>query len=95
MEEIVGEHQKIRQSQRTQRSSRDQACGLPEVQKFQHVLAPEYTLKVHPQEIRGTMMFQRPTYPNINVLLVYCHDQYFDAITSITGFLGYSYYCEK
>ena len=37
---------------------RDQGCGLPKMQELQQVLAPEYTLKVHPQEIRGTLLFR-------------------------------------
>mgnify|MGYP003347101480 CR=1 FL=1 len=74
---------------------RDQGCGVAEMQKIQQVLAPEYTLKVHPQEIRGTLMFRGPTYPHGKALHVYYHDQHFDAITTIAVFLGCSYYCEK
>jgi hypothetical protein len=65
------------------------------MQKLQDVLAPRYTLKVHPQEVRRPLLFRGKDFKDGKYIHVYHHDEHFDAITSITAFLSYSYYCEK
>ena len=39
--------------------SKDTSRGIPEMQKLQAILAPRYTLKVNPPEVRGPLFFLR------------------------------------
>ena len=75
--------------------AQDTPCGIPEMQKLQDVLAPRYTLKVYPQEVRGPLLFRGKDFKDGKYIHVYHHDEHFDTITSITAFLSYGYYCEK
>jgi len=71
--------------------SKDTPCGIPEMQKLQDVLAPRYTLKVHPPEVRGPLLFRGRDFKDGKYIPVYHHDEHFDTITSIKAFLGFSY----
>ena len=43
----------------------------------------------------GNRFVRRPNRPDRRTLYLYHHDRHFDAIVSLTGFLGYSYFCEQ
>ena len=43
----------------------------------------------------GNKFVRRPNRPNRRTLYLYLHDRHFDALVSLTGFLGYSYFCEQ
>ncbi|XP_052761746.1 uncharacterized protein LOC128204370 [Mya arenaria] len=69
-----------------------QRCGIEEVKKFQAVL-PNYQIHVLSKEHFNGIIYDgveggEPIY-------LYYHDQHFDVITKMTGFLNRSYFCES
>ena len=73
----------------------DQPCGVEEYNKIQGHLYPEYVIKIHAQNLGSELLFKPPRMAQgSRALHVYYSDNHYDCITSITGFLGKSYYCE-
>jgi len=63
------------------------ACGIEEYKKFQEVLFPKYVIKVHQQH--GGLLFPvRKVQTWIKIVHVYHHNNHFDCIVSITGYLA-------
>ena len=75
--------------------SSDQSCGIEEYQKLQDYLYPSYVIKIHPQHYGSELLFKPPALTEKSrVIHIFHHDNHYDCIVSITGFLGRSYYCE-
>ena len=71
----------------------NQPCGKEEYDKIQACMYPGYIIKVFSQH--GGLLFQPPAMTKTSkVIHVYNHDNHYDCIVSITGFLGRGYYCE-
>ena len=71
------------------------ACGNDEYKKLQDELYPEYIVKIHQQHGKGGLLFTCPIpQPESKVIHVYYHQNHYDCITSMVGFLGCDYYCE-
>lgn len=68
-----------------------QKCGIEEVKKFQAVL-PQYQIHVLSKD-----HFNGIIYDGVEggvPIYLYFHDEHFDVITKMTGFLNRSYFCE-
>ena len=65
-------------------------CGIPEIKKFQEVL-PEYQIVLISKENFNAIIYKGPEAPK--KLYLYHYDNHYGVITSMTGFLGRSYYC--
>ena len=67
------------------------SCGLPELQKFQEALGPQYQLLVMTRIKPFFLIFKGPVAPN-QIRLLKSND-HFDGLTSFPAFLNRSYYC--
>ena len=76
--------------------SPNQPCGLDEYRIIQTFLyAKDYVIKVHQQSTGVELVFDHPIVnEQSKVIHLYYHQGHYDYISSITGFLGCSYYCE-
>ena len=66
------------------------ACGVDDVKSFQNVL-PEFRIHILSKDHFNSVIYQGPE-GGVPIYL-YLHDQHYDVVTKITGFLGRSYYC--
>lgn len=66
-------------------------CGIEEVKKFQAVL-PKYQIYILSNEYFNGIVYSGPE-GDVPIYL-YLHDNHFDVITTMTGFLNRSYFCE-
>ena len=66
-------------------------CGLPELQKFQEALGPQYQLLVMTRIKPFFLIFKGPVAPNQIRLLK--SNEHFDGLTSFPAFINRSYYC--
>lgn len=66
-------------------------CGLEEVKQFQTVLS-NYQIHVLSKEHFNAIIYEGPE-GGVPIYLYY-HDEHFDVITKMTGFLNRSYFCE-
>ena len=74
----------------------DKSCGPCEYKLIQDAIYPEYVVKVHGQSPAEFNLFRAPPLTQESkVIHVYYHDSHYDYISSITGFLGRSCYCEN
>lgn len=69
-----------------------QKCGLEEVKKFQSIL-PNYQIHVLSKDHFNGIIYEG-TEGGIPIFLYY-HDEHFDVITKMTGFLNRSYFCQQ
>ena len=67
-----------------------ETCGIPEIKKFQEVL-PGYQIVVLSKEHFNGIIYKGPEAPK--QIYLYYYDNHYGVITSMTGFLGRSYYC--
>ena len=69
-----------------------QKCGIEEIKKFQAVL-PQYQILVLSKEHFNGIIYDGG---EVGVpIYQYYHDQHFDVITKMAGFLNRSYFCQK
>ena len=70
------------------------SCGLEEVDMFQKHLT-EYEINIVSANHDNTIIY--PSQPSTNKTSIYLflHDNHYDVITSMPGFLSKSYYCHK
>ena len=74
----------------------DKSCGPCEYELIQDTIYPEYVVKVHGQSPAEFNLFKAPPLTQESkVIHVYYHYSHYDYISSITGFLGRSFYCEN
>ena len=66
------------------------SCGIDEVKQFQKVL-PDFQIIILSKEHFNSVIFQGPE-GGIPIYLYY-HDQHYDVICKVTGFLDRSYFC--
>ena len=66
------------------------ACGIPEIKLFQKAL-PDIQIHVLSKEHFNSVIYQGPE--GGTPIYLYSHDQHYDIITKITGFLNRSYFC--
>lgn len=64
-------------------------CGIDEIEKFQKAL-PEYQVYKLSKEHLNALVYNGPG-GGIRIYL-YCHDDHYDVITAMTGFLSRSYF---
>ena len=72
-------------------------CGQDEYNIIQtYLYAKDYVIKVHQQHSSVEMVYLHPGVENIKtkVIHLYFHQNHYDYITNIRGFLGCGYYCE-
>jgi len=67
------------------------ACGIPELDKLQHVLS-DYQIKVFNTQATCGLVYSGPPAPSI--IYLYNHDNHYDVITKPPGFFDRSYYCK-
>ena len=65
-------------------------CGIPEIKKFQDVL-PGYQIVVLSKKHFNGIIYKGPEAPK--QIYLYYYDNHYGVITTMTGFLGRSYYC--
>ena len=74
----------------------EKSCGPCEYELKQGAIYPEYVVKVHEQSLAEFNLFKAtPLTKESKVIHIYYHDSHYDYISSITGFLGRSFYCEN
>ena len=66
-------------------------CRIEELQKLQGAL-PGYQIKVYDRDLINGLAFKGPV--EEKVLHLYLHDNHYDAIMSMPGFVNNSYYCD-
>ena len=66
-------------------------CGIPEIKKLQNVL-PNYQIKIWSKDKYYAIWYEGPMKPL--VLHLFHYDNHFIVISSVTGFLEVSYWCE-
>ena len=66
-------------------------CGLDEVERFQAVL-PDYQVNVVTTNPNDLFLFRGP--PREKKLHLFYHDNHFDVLTSLPGFLDTQYFCD-
>ena len=74
----------------------DKPCGIEEYKLIQAVMSPVYLIKVHSQHPKNGLLFpvQLKKQRETKVIHIYWNgDHHYDTITTVTGFLGCSYYC--
>lgn len=67
-------------------------CDLEDTKKFQSVLR-DYQIHVVSKEAFNGIVFKGPE--ATKKICLYFHDDHFDVITTMAGFLGQGYYCNK
>ncbi len=70
-------------------------CGIPEVKQFQKHL-PEYEINIVSSDHRDSIIYPEcPSDTEAKRLYLYLHNNHYDVITSMPGFLDRSYFCCK
>ena len=71
-------------------------CGLPEVDLFQKYLT-NYEINIVSGNHNSSIIYPPTPFGNNNVtpIYLYLHDNHYDVITSMPGFLSTSYFCHK
>ena len=70
-------------------------CGLLEVDLFQKYLT-SYEINIVSGNHNGCIIYPpKPSNNDITPIYLYLHDQHYDVITSMPGFLNRSYFCHK
>ena len=70
-------------------------CGLPEVELFQKYLT-EYELNVFSTAHNNSIIYPaKPSTPNAKPIYLHLHDNHYDVITKMPGFLSSVYFCHK
>ena len=70
-------------------------CGLPEVDLFQKYLT-NYEINVVSGNHNSSIIYPpKPSNNNVTPIYLYLHDNHYDVITSMPGFLSTSYFCHK
>ena len=69
-----------------------QKCGIEEVKRFQAVL-PQYQIHVLSKDHFNAIIYEGPE--GAVPIYLYYHDEHFDVITKMTGFLNKSYFCSQ
>ena len=71
-------------------------CGLPEVKMFQKYLT-NYEINIVSGNHNGSIIYPPKPSGNNNVtpIYLYLHNNHYDVITSMPGFLSTSYFCHK
>jgi hypothetical protein len=71
-----------------------QQCGLPEVARFQKFLETKYQIYVISKEHFNGIIYSGPK-ERAKKLFLYYHDNHFDVITKMPGFMERSFFCFK
>ena len=70
-------------------------CGIPEVQMFQNHLT-NYEINIVSADHDNSIIYPpKPTTSNAKPIYLYLHQNHYDVITTMPGFLGKSYFCYK
>ena len=70
-------------------------CGIPEVKRFQKHL-PEYEINIVSMDHGNTIIYPEcPADVEVKRLYLYLHNNHYDVITTMPGFLSKSYFCHK
>ena len=71
-------------------------CGIPEVKMFQKYLT-NYEINIVSGNHNDSIIYppKPSTNNNVTPIYLYLHDNHYDVITSIPGFLSTSYFCHK
>ena len=71
-------------------------CGIPEVELFQKYLT-NYEINIVSGNHNSTIIYPAKPSTNSNVtpIYLYLHNNHYDVITSMTGFLSKCYFCHK
>ena len=70
-------------------------CGLPEVDLFQKYLT-NYEINIVSGNHNNSIIYPpKPSTNNVTPIYLYLHDNHYDVITSMPGFLSTSYFCHK
>ena len=68
-------------------------CGLPEVELFQKYLT-NYEINIVSTAHNSSIIYPpKPTISNTTPLYLHLHENHYDVITTMPGFLGSSYFC--
>ena len=72
------------------------SCGIPEVKMFQKYLT-NYEINIVSGNHNDSIIYppKPSTNNNVTPIYLYLHDNHYDVITSIPGFLSTSYFCHK
>ena len=68
-------------------------CGIPEVEMFQKYLTIYEINIVSGNHDNGIIYPPNPSTNNVTPIYLYLHDNHYDVITSMPGFLSKSYFC--
>ncbi len=70
-------------------------CGIPEVKQFQKHL-PEYEINIVSMDHGNSIIYPEcPADAEVKRLYLYLHNNHYDVITTMPGFLNRSYFCHK
>ena len=73
-------------------------CGITEVQMFQKYLTC-YEINIISKDHNNAIIYPstptKPSTSNVKPIYLYLHDNHYDVITTMPGFLGSSYFCHK
>ncbi len=70
-------------------------CGISEVKQFQKSL-PEYEINIVSMDHGNTIIYPEcPADVEVKRLYLYLHNNHYDVITTMPGFLNRSYFCHK
>ena len=70
-------------------------CGIPEVKMFQNHLS-DYEINILSADHDNCIIYPpKPTTSKVKPIYLYLRRGHYDVITTMTGFLGKSYYCHK
>ena len=70
-------------------------CGIPEVELFQKYLT-DYEINVFSTAHNNSIIYPvKPSTSNAKPIYLHLHDNHYDVITKMPGFLSSSYFCDK
>ena len=70
-------------------------CGIPEVELFQKYLT-NYEINIVSGNHDNSIIYpSKPSTNNVTPIYLYLHDNHYDVITTMPGFLSTSYFCHK
>ena len=69
-------------------------CGLPEVALFQKYLT-SYEINIVSGNHNNSIIYPPKSSNNVTLIHLYLHDNHYDVITSMPGFLSTNYFCHK
>ncbi len=71
------------------------SCGIPEVKQFQKCL-PEYEINIVSMDHGDSIIYpEHPTDVETKRIYLYLHNNHYDVITTMPGFLNQSYFCHR